>query len=417
MLDQNSQENKFPLDQSIHKNLTEECHDFPEHENNIIKQNLINAIETAVEPIISKQYRSGLVFLAIKSEHGQRKILTINAFGHELSQLLRGRNTPSDSNNPIAYKNRPVNQNHVDKIKEYIRDRAKVNRKWILGAITANIDPNKITYQKLWRDYLYVLVIPNGISLDITDGQHRRKAILEMIDADHYDRDIVANQTFPINLVLEGDFKQCQTDFHDMAQTLAIPTTLLVSYSGKGRDLIATGLMEKVDMFRNKTNLVQKTPGSKSRYVYAANYISKLTSAAFKGNSNDQLQEYTDEEKINNAVNNLANCLNYFFSTNYYTAKFAKKEELDSQQASDFRENCLLGVSVGLEVLGKLLNKTLIENDTFDLDKVTQIANNLDWLRKAEIWSNSIVRDNKINTGQSHVKDAVKDAINRLGWS
>lgn len=68
----------------------------------------------------------------------------------------------------------------------------------------------------------------------------------------------------------------------------------------------------------------------------------------------------------------------YFFSSNYYTAKFAKKEELDSQQASDFRENCLLGVSVGLEVLGKLLNKTLTENETFDLDKVTQIANNLD---------------------------------------
>ncbi|NCO74916.1 MAG: DGQHR domain-containing protein [Cyanobacteria bacterium] len=381
----------------------------------LVQESLIRSIKEAIQPIMVEQYRTGQVFLAIGSKHGQRQILTINAFGRELSQLLRGRNTPSDSNNPIAYKNRPIDQKHVDKIKEYIRTRSKANRKWILGAITANIDPYKIKYQELWRD-LYILLIPNDISLDITDGQHRRKAILEMIDADNADRDIVADQTFPINLVLEGDFEQCQIDFHDMAQTLAIPQTLLVSYSGKGRDLIAKRLIEKVDMFRNKTNLVQKTPGSKSKYVYAANYIAKLTSCAFKGNSNDQLQEYTDEEKINNVADNLANCLNHFFTVNNYTAKFASKEELDTQEASKFRDSYLLGVSVGLEILGKLLNKTLIENDSFDLEKVSHIAINLDWLRKAEIWSNSVVREDKINTGQAHVKDAVNHALSKLGW-
>jgi DNA sulfur modification protein DndB len=212
----------------------------------LVQESLIRSIKEAIQPIMVDKYRTGQVFLAIGSKHGQRQILTINAFGRELSQLLRGRNTPSDSNNPIAYKNRPINQNHVEKIKEYVRNRSKANRKWILGAITANIDPSKIEYQELWRD-LYILVIPNDISLDITDGQHRRKAILEMIDADNSDRDIVADQTFPINLVLEGDFEQCQIDFHDMAQTLAIPQTLLVSYSGKGRDLIAKRLIEKVD--------------------------------------------------------------------------------------------------------------------------------------------------------------------------
>jgi DNA sulfur modification protein DndB len=115
-------------------------------------------------------------------------------------------------------------------------------------------------------------------------------------------------------------------------------------------------------------------------------------------------------------ADNLAICLNHFFTVNNYTAKFASKEELDTQEASKFRDSYLLGVSVGLEILGKLLHKTLIENDSFDLEKVSHIAINLDWLRKAEIWSNSVVREDKINTGQAHVRDAVNHALSKLGW-
>ncbi len=188
----------------------------------------------------------------------------------ELPTLLRSRSTPENSNDPLRHKNRPIDKKHVEEIKEYIRKRAKTNRPWVLGALTANIDPNKIESQLLWGD-LYILIIPNQVSLDITDGQHRRKAILEMIENDGSDRDIVATQTFPINLILEGNLEQCQIDFHDMAQTLQIPQTLLVAYSGKGRDLIAKKLIDNVNMFQNKTNLIQKTPGSKSKYIYSAN--------------------------------------------------------------------------------------------------------------------------------------------------
>ncbi|WP_330203038.1 hypothetical protein [Cyanobacterium sp. Dongsha4] len=50
------------------------------------------------------------------------------------------------------------------------------------------------------------------------------------------------------------------------------------------------------------------------------------------------------------------------------------------------------------------------------LEKIKHIASNIDWSRKAEIWSNTVVREGKINTGQAHVKDAVNHALGKLAW-
>ena len=76
-----------------------------------------------------------------------------------------------------------------------------------------------------------------------------------------------------------------------------------------------------------------------------------------------------------------------------------------------------IGVSVGLEILGLLINRTLNEDDTFDLDKVTQIATEIDWLRTADIWSNNVVNGKKISAGKAYVQEAFKTALNQLGWS
>ncbi len=97
--------------------------------------------------------------------------------------------------------------------------------------------------------------------------------------------------------------------------------------------------------------------------------------------------------------------------------KFLEGKELSTQQASKFKDSYLLGVSVGLEILGLLINKTLNEDDTFNLDKVTQIATEIDWKRKAPIWSGNVVNGNKISAGKAYVKEAFIKALDQLGWS
>ncbi|MFM6003005.1 MAG: DNA sulfur modification protein DndB, partial [Sphaerospermopsis kisseleviana] len=90
----------------------------------------------------------------------------------------------------------------------------------------------------------------------------------------------------------------------------------------------------------------------------------------------------------------LVDCLNQFFSecsnTEYIAA--TSVSELTIDEIADFKEDCLLGTSVGLEVLGRLLNYTYDRDENyFDLEKISQLAS-LNWSRENEVWRDNIVR-------------------------
>ena len=377
-----------------------------------------------------KGYRKGQTFLAIGSQHGKRLMLQINVHASEIPTLLTSRNIPENSNNPNSGKNRPINDNHVIKIKNYLKESIKADNKWILGTITANIDPDpsKILYKWIWGD-LYVAFIYNSTSLEITDGQHRKKAIEQLLSED---RDLMADFTFPVNLVLEGDLSQCQTDFRDMAQTLSIPQSLLVAYGGYGKDAIAKQIVEQVDLFRNKTQKIKSTPGSRTGYIYTINYLAKLVSCAFTGKATDKLSDINTDDLVEARAKELSECLNYFFVHYAQTAndlnkdshgrKIAKltgeileKEKLPWKVATDFRENCILGISVGLETLGDLLFNTLDqETHEFDRNKVKQLAESIDWSRQGKCWQDTImVPDGKGGVKLSTSRKSVKVAVER----
>ncbi len=401
----------------------------------LVNSELIESIQKSIEPIMVQGYRKGQTFLAMGSQHGKRLMLQINVHSSEIPTLLTSRNVAEDSNNPNSGKNRPINDNHVIKIKDYIKERVKAENKWILGTITANIDPDKskIMYQKIWGD-LYVAFIFNSTSLEITDGQHRKKAIEELLSED---RDLISDVTFPVNLVLEGDLSQCQTDFRDMAQTLSIPQSLLVAYGGYGKDAIAKEIVEQVNLFRNKTQKIKATPGSKTGYIYTINYVAKLVSCAFTGKPTDKLSEINTDKLVKERAKELSECLNYFFSHYAQTAndfdkdshwrKMAKltgdileKEKVHWKVATDFRENCILGISVGLETLGDLLFYTLdSESNQFDRNKVKHLAESIDWSRQGKHWQDTLIVPDgkggiKLSTSRKSVKVAVERCLELL---
>ena len=422
----------FSPTDNMPQSITDEADEY-----SLVTSELTEAIKQSIQPIMVEQYRKGQTFLAIGSQHGGRLMLLINAHANEIPTLLRSRSVTEDSNDPTSGKNRPINQNHVEKIKQYILERSKVGNKWILGAITANVDPSKIKYQKIWGD-LYVVVIYNNTSLEITDGQHRKKAILELIESDQEGRDAVNNATFPINLVLEGDLQQCQTDFCDMAQTLSIPASLLVAYSGFGKDAIARKVVEQVNIFRNKTQKIKTTPGSKTGYIYTINYVAKLVSCTFAGNPSNKLSEINTNEMVKEKAKELSDCLNFFFLSYSQTTDILEKdhhwkkiasltgniinqEKLPSKDATKFRENCILGISIGLEILGRLLYHIYEETGSFNENMVKKIAEEIDWSRKGLCWKDTVIVSdgkggNKLSTGRKSVNDALKKCFEQLCW-
>ena len=296
------------------------------------------------------------------------------------------------------------------------------NKPWILGTLTANVDPDDIEIIELGRG-ICLVVIRRGVKLDITDGQHRKRAIHELIES--AEAELIADNDFPITLVLEGDFNQCQIDFKDMAQTRQLDKSLLLSFGEfEGRVGITKNLIERVPMFEDKTEKIKSSPSTKNKLLYTTNYIAKAVSCAF---TNDPLAELKDCD-VDQLSNALVGCLNQLFSECSQTRHIFETsvDDLTDDEIGAFKEDCILGRSVGLEIMGRLLYWTYDKyNHYFNAEKVSQIAQ-LDWSTGSQLWQGNIVRIDpkpkniakpyKITASASPVRLAVNAAKIQMGW-
>lgn len=372
-----------------------------------------------IESFFSKHYRERC-YLGLKFQQGKRSMLQINIPASDFSGLLQAK--PSDNNDPDSGKNRPEVKGHAEDIKQYIIGCASKDKPWIVGTLTANVDPKAIEIHEFARG-MCLVVIPRDVKLDITDGQHRKRAIHELIEG--INSKLIANDDFPITLILEGDKRQCQIDFRDMAQTRQLDKSLLVSFGEyEGHIGITKELIDRVSMFQYKTEKVKSSPSVKHKLIYTISYISKFVSCTFANNTENTLKDYNVEQ----ASESLAHCLNSFFLRCQNTQDIAGKsiDELTVDDIKEFKENGVLGVSVGLEVLGRLLYSTYSpENYQFDEQKVMQLAQ-LDWSRKNSLWMNNIVRRDpnpknpnkpyKISFSAGAIATAVDMIKRQLGW-
>ncbi len=374
-------------------------------------------LDSLLEPYFSEHYRErcypGLVF-----QQGKRKMVQINIPASDFSALLQAK--PATANDPDSGKNRPEVKGHANEIKTYITERVRKSKPWILGTLTANVSPEKIKLIELGRG-ICLVVIKRGVKLDITDGQHRKSAIHELIESQ--EGELISNDDFPITLVIEGDFHQCQADFKDMAQTRQLDKSLLLSFGEfEGQVGITKILQEKVTMFYGKTEKIKSSPSLKNKLIYTTNYIARFVSCVFAGDPSDELQDYDVEE----TSEVLSNCLNQFFSECNNTHYIANRsnEQLTIDDLVAFKEDCLLGVSAGIEVLGRLLYYTYSQNSNyFNQDKISQLAQ-LNWSRENPLWKDNLIRIDpkprnpdkpyKLSTSANAVTDAVKMVKEKL---
>ncbi len=367
-------------------------------------------IEDIFQPYLTKHYRDKC-YPGLSFEQGKRSMIQINVPAADLPTLMQAK--PSQGNDPDSGKNRPEVKGHVEEVKSYILKRAKKDKPWILGTLTANVSPKEITVIEFGIGVCLV-IIPSGIKLDITDGQHRKRAIHELVES--AEGHLVARNQFPITLVLEDDFQQCQADFRDMAQTKSLDKALLLSFGEfEGQVGITKNLIAQVSMFKDKTERIKNSPSTKQKLIYTTNYLARFVSFALINDPNNELNEY-DVEQASTA---LVTCLNGFFSECEQT-RYISETSVDNLTANDidkFKENCILGRSVGIEILGRLLYCTYDKNEVeFDYEKVSQLAN-LDWRRESELWKANIVLSNSnLNYSNkaykiSNTASAVKMAI------
>lgn len=380
----------------------------------------LHQFERILEPYFSKHYRDrcypGLIF-----QQGKRRMVQINVPASDFSGLLQAK--PSSGNDPDSGKNRPEVKGHAEEIKDYIKERTARSQPWILGTLTANVPVESIDIIELGRG-ICLVIIPRGVKLDITDGQHRKRAIHELIEG--IDSDLISRDDFPITLVLESDFRQCQIDFRDMAQTRALDKSLLVSFGEySGRIGITKNLVEEVPMFYNKTEKIKSSPSTKHKLIYTVNYLVRFVGCAFANDPNADLRDL----EVDLVSPPLVEALKLFFSecpNTQYISQLSV-EQLTVEEIVKFREDCLLGVSIGIEILGRLLNHIYVkEENLFNEAQVLRLAREIDWSRENPLWRDSVVRIDpnpknpsqpyRLSTTTNAVTDAVKVVKILLGW-
>jgi len=390
--------------------------------NDTVSQNpdLAKQFQEVIEKHILDSYGKAQCYPALIFHQGKREMVQINVPAIEVPALLKAK--PSNENDPNSGKNRPLDTKHADGIKEYISHRTKANKSWILGTLTANVSKDKIDIVPIWGN-ICLVKIPRGVFLEITDGQHRTRAMQQLIMSEGDERDLISNDSFAITLVFEDDLRQCQTDFRDMAQTKTLPPALLVSYGGLGRDGIAQVLVDKSPMFKNKTQKVKASPGSGSKYIYTSNFVAKAVGCAFTNNPNNELLKF----EVDESAELLNRYFNIFFSECSYTKQVFLQEELKPDEATKFKDTCLLGMSVGLEILGRLMNSCYDkQSNSFEESKIIELTK-INWSRESEVWRNNVVRVDqnpkdpnktfKISASATSVSIAVKQAKEKLAWT
>lgn len=354
---------------------------------------LANTFAATVNSKKLENYGKKRVAIGIGNYQGQRLTIQIIVYASEISNLF-------------GTASRPVIESHVSEIKEYILKRVNANKKWILGAITANVEPKLIEWESIGSG-LYIVSIPNATPLKITDGQHRISAIAELMTTDH--RELIANEQIPLTLVLDGNERQADVDFQDMARGTSIPDSLLVAFNFEGRDAIASELIRRVDLFRGSTRSDSASPGSGSKYIYTINYIAGLVGCAMKGEKNALLDEYDSIEKIEQIGIELGKLLNQFFSRCPMTSILASSNEITPEEVKQFRSSSILALSVGLEILGCLIYQVRHENIT-----VSQIATQIDWTRDNNQWNKIFPKKRATTTNSTLGILQIDDAIESL---
>lgn len=333
-------------------------------------------LDEMIEPMKLALYGRERVYFGVGDYQGGRLILQIIVYASEIPILIPG----------VL---RPINAAHVKEIKDYILCRTKTEKSWILGSLTVNVNSEHIQWQPIGSN-LYIVTIPNGTKFHITDGQHRIRALAELMASDEH-RSLIADEQIPLALVLDGDVKQADVDFGDMAQTMPLPSALLVGFGAVGRDAIAQKVAQKVHLFRNRTQWFKASPGTGSKHIYTLNYIAQLVGCAIKGEDNAQLNEYDTDVQIEEVATELSEILNDFFSYCPITAPLLKLKEISPSQVAQFRSDSILGLSIGLEILGHIIHWCLKPFHTNDTTiAVEQLATKIDWSRNGDWWSEVI---------------------------
>jgi DNA sulfur modification protein DndB len=327
--------------------------------------------------------------------------------------------------------NRPLEPSHTKSISAYITENIK--GKYIMPPLTLNIQDN-ISLHTIKSGPSFkagYIVIPAGVNLSITDGQHRVKGIIQAIEQlsmhDIKLANRLRNDSISVMITCEHDLQQIHQDFADCSKTKPLPASLLSLYDTRNpANRLVFDLEQNCPLFKGRIDSTSKTLSKKSVYLFLANQLRQMVKhLMLKGNPNDAEFEKRAKERLKEDIQYDKYITMYIDFINCITELIPVLKQIslipnDSPQKGQipkFREGgwvCL--TATGLNILGSL-GYDLFTHGIQDWKGVVKNIVDIDWRRDGEIWQGNIIQGGRLVTQTSPVRKAVEALEEKIGFN
>jgi len=285
---------------------------------------------------------------------------------------------------------RTLNRSRIPSICRYIVDSPKG---YTFSSITASID-GRVEFKPLSdsgpASKAGYLIVPMSARLLINDGQHRRAAIEEALKLTPE----LGSETISVVLFVDAGLRRSQQMFADLNKHAVRPTMSLgVLYDH--RDPLArlcVRLVEKVPIFRNRTELEKTTISNRSLKMFTLSSIYQATKALLGKGS--RLEPITEEEE------QLA--MEFWSEVTSHIVEWRLLLE-NKVHASELRKAYVHAHGMALLALG-LAGRTLISQYPQKWKSRLRKLERINWSRSnTELWEGRAMHAGRINASSNNV--------------
>lgn len=329
--------------------------------------------------------------------------------------------------------NRPLDPTHARSTKEYIKRNFRT--KYILPSMTLNIQEPINVYTTDYKSSVRqgYMVIPYGIKLSITDGQHRRKALEELcMELSQEDFDIIKNDGVSVMITVENDINQIHQDFADCSKTKELPKSLIAVYDKRNpANGLVIDLIDNCPLFKDKVDATSSTLSKNSTKLFLVSQIRSAIKELLLGSAatgDAELEKRSIEMYgSSDSANYKKDIKKYIEFINKITEKISilsqvseMKDSIHMTQIPALRAEHLLLNSAGLNIVSRIGFYILQDDERYQsIDRFVDNLSKIDWRKDAEIWSGNIVQGGskglKIANSNSTIKTAILKVKEQIG--
>jgi DGQHR domain-containing protein len=323
--------------------------------------------------------------------------------------------------------NRPEIVEHTRSIAKYLRE--NYSKKYIVPPLTLNIQQRVHVY---FVDYPAqflpgYLVIPATAKLAITDGQHRRSALIAALDEmDNEQQAEFGRDAVAVMISCETDLPQIHQDFADCSKTKPLPPSLLAVYDLRNpANRLVAGLETACVLFKDRIDSTSKTLSKKSTYLFLANQVRQLIKELLTGSyatADVQFERLANEllgteQQYSQVLESYAEYINYMTGRIPVWNEIAqvKPGSLEASQIPTKREQgwvCL--TATGLNLIGRVGHDLFTHKAACWKDYADKLGS-IDWRKTAPIWEGNIIQGQRMMTQQGPLHRAFAKVQQEIG--